>query len=529
MSELEVKQLLDRGERYRALRDSLFTGQYKNDLGDLPLDVSRLYKMSGALSESQIEVVELDATDLAQAIAKKTYTSTQVIEAYLLSAALAHSATNCLAWFFPEEALERARWLDEQLEKTGELVGPLHGVPISVKDFIMVKGISQTSGHIASSGFIPEEDAHIVSILRDAGAVFYAKTTMPQSIMHLETDSFLGVTSNPFNCNLTAGGSSGGEGALVGARGSPLGITTDIGGSTRGPAANNGLWGFKPTAMRLPKGMKGIMPGADGVAGAIGPIAHSLRDLDLFCRVLLDAQPWNQDINIPPMPWSPLTLARPIKIGVMWEDSVVRPVAPVRQAMREVVYQLRAKGMEVVDYPAYPAAEAWTMIKRLYYLDGAKKLREMLDGEPMLPLTTWITSNAQSQDIGSMWRLVNERDVFRNAYTKFFRSENFDAVLSPAAPGPAGPHGSSKYWSYTSFWNLLDWPALVFPTGHKVAPTDHDDAEYQGRNPEETEYYSSYSRDKAIGAPIGLQLSVPRFEDEKLFAVAKQVNAALAR
>jgi len=110
-------------------------------------------------------------------------------------------------------------------------VGPLHGLPISVKEHIGMKGLGLNTGYVAFWDKVAQEDAHILQILWDAGAVFHARTTQPQTMMHLETDSNLyGVTISPYNRDLSPGGSSGGEGALIGLRGSCLGIGTDIGG-----------------------------------------------------------------------------------------------------------------------------------------------------------------------------------------------------------------------------------------------------------------------------------------------------------
>ena len=131
----------------------------------------------------------------------------------------------------PERALSRARELDDYFFKHKKPLGPLHGLPISVKEHIGMKELSMNAGYVAWSNKVADEDAHILRILWRAGAVFHARTTLPQSMMHLETDSNLyGVTVNPYNRDLTAGGSSGGEGALMGMRGSCLGIGSDVGG-----------------------------------------------------------------------------------------------------------------------------------------------------------------------------------------------------------------------------------------------------------------------------------------------------------
>ena len=117
------------------------------------------------------------------------------------------------------------------MAENGKPFGPLHGLPISVKEHIGLEGLGLNAGYVAWYGRVGEVDARLLEILRQAGAVFHARTTQPQTLMHLETDNNLyGITTNPFNTDLSAGGSSGGEGALVGTRGSCLGIGTDIGG-----------------------------------------------------------------------------------------------------------------------------------------------------------------------------------------------------------------------------------------------------------------------------------------------------------
>jgi amidase len=130
--------------------------------------------------------------------------------------------------------LARARYLDDYLAQNKKPVGPLHGLPISVKEHIGMEGLGLNAGYVAWWDKVATEDAHVLQILWHAGAVFHARTTQPQTLMHLETDSNLyGVTVNPYNRDVSAGGSSGGEGALIGLRGSCLGIGTDIGGKPK--------------------------------------------------------------------------------------------------------------------------------------------------------------------------------------------------------------------------------------------------------------------------------------------------------
>ncbi|CAF4330831.1 unnamed protein product, partial [Rotaria sordida] len=194
----------------------------------------------GLLSDDEITITEqYSATQLVTKLAQGQLTAQQVIKAYLKRAGIAHQLTNCATEFLEKEALDRAKYLDEEFKKRGGPIGPLHGLPISLKDMVTMKGRRLSSGWIKWIDRIGEDDTLIVKILYEAGAIFYVRTTEPQSLMHLECSGPIhGTTLNPFNRNLTSGGSSGGEGALLGLKASPMGIGTDIGGSIRSPAAN---------------------------------------------------------------------------------------------------------------------------------------------------------------------------------------------------------------------------------------------------------------------------------------------------
>ncbi|KAL8724141.1 MAG: hypothetical protein Q9166_008114 [cf. Caloplaca sp. 2 TL-2023] len=186
----------------------------------------------------------------------------------------------------------------------------------------------------------------MLQILSRAGAIFHARTTQPQTLMHFETHSHLyGVTVNPYNTRLSAGGSSGGEGALVGARGSWLRIGTDTGGSIRGLAANNGIYGLKPTSFRIPTdGWSSTSPAADPIAAVIGPLGTSLEGLKLFLKTLLSAQPWLQEPALLPIPRNPYRIVpqKPLKIGIMSNDGVVQPHPPITCALKTIASRLAA-------------------------------------------------------------------------------------------------------------------------------------------------------------------------------------------
>ncbi|ORX39578.1 amidase signature domain-containing protein [Kockovaella imperatae] len=497
--------------------------QIPSHLLPLPPDCSRITTSCGLFSTFELEILALDATELRDRLASRQYKALEVASVYCKAAAVAHQATNCLMAFFPDVAMERARWLDEELARTGETVGPLHGLPVSLKDIVSVTGQQNTMG-ILSTVKTMDFDAAITSALRDCGAVFFAKTTCPQTVMHLETHSFLGPTLNPFKTSHTAGGSSGGESALLALRASSIGVGTDIGGSIRGPAALCGIYGFKPTLGRLPlSGVISPMSGQSSIIGTNGPIARSARDLDLFMSAALGTEPWNIDHSCIKMPWKldDVTFIggpQP-KVGVMRHDGVVMPQPPMRRALQVVVDKLQAAHVTIVEVAPFDCKESWEIARRAYFTDGGKRVREAIkaSGEPILPLTQWILDQGAGElSATDVIDLNNRRTAHQAAYHKWFASLQIDVLLCPPAPGPAPKLGTSKYWGYTSMFNVLDVPAGVFPAGLYVDASDVREGRTEFWGASDRQAWEAYSPEAFAGLPLGLQVVGRKWEDEKV-------------
>lgn len=181
-------------------------------------------------------------------------------------------------------------------------------------------------------------------MLIDLGAVLYCKTNLPQTIMTGDSDNnIFGRTLNPRNKSLTAGGSTGGEAALIALRGSILGVGTDIGGSIRVPAVCNGIYGFRPSVGLIPHGgVRDVTPpGTDGIHSTAGPMATSFRDCSLFLKTILQADTWKYDSTSISVPWTDLQPVRKLRIGVAQDDGVFTPTPPVRRALNQAVDLLR--------------------------------------------------------------------------------------------------------------------------------------------------------------------------------------------
>ncbi|KAL6716404.1 hypothetical protein ACLMJK_005971 [Lecanora helva] len=510
---------------------------------DLPLNRTDIPKY--LLTTDEVVITQTKPEDLVSSLASGKLTSTAVTTAFLRRAGLAQSLTNCVTELLPEQALARAKFLDEYHSKHGKPIGALHGLPISVKEHIGMEGLGLNAGFISWWDHRGEDDAHILKILWAAGCVFYARTTEPQTLMHLETSNNLyGVTVNPYNSGLTPGGSSGGEGALIAMRGSCLGLGTDIGGSIRSPAANCGLYGLRPSSYRIPvEGWAATMMGQEQVVAVCGPLSTSLAGVRLCMKTVIDAKPWLNEPSLVPIPWrdqeSRLTKAsgeKTLKVGVMRHDGVVRPHPPIVSALNDIAEKLSAvEGVEVVDWQPYKHDEAWEIVSTLYFCDGAQEEIKVIEssGEPWRPLSEFIIKenpNVKKLSIEELWHWTSRREAYRSTYAKKWNETAtgrnahgelegmMDVILCPVGPGAAPPLDHAKYWSYTSQWNILDYPALVFPVT-KVdvtgSVTPHT-GEFLGDKDKENHQLWSSGPEKYQGAPVSLQLVGRRYEDEKV-------------
>ena len=488
------------------------------------------------LAQHVVSITHLLPEELITSLAIGQLSAVEVTSAFLQRAAISQGLTNCITELLSKQALQRAKELDVYLQEHNRPIGPLHGLPISVKEHVGFQGLRCTTGYISHWDVISKEDAHIVQVLHDAGAVFHCRTTVPQTMMHLETDSNLyGVTTNPHNKNLTSGGSSGGEGALVALRGSCLGIGSDVGGSIRSPAANCGIYGLKPTAFRLPTdGWGYMMAGADTVESVLGPLSTSLEGLKVFMKAIIDAEPWMTEPALVPMPWRTYNVPedRPLRIGVLWHDGIVRPHPPITRALKLVTEQLKKAGFKVVEFSPYLHDEAWAILSSLYYTDGGESDIEDIakSGEPWRPLSEWIIREnpcVKKLSVGELAYWNEEREAYRKEYALHWNKHGIDALLCPVGPGVAPKHNTAKYWSYTSQWNLLDYPGVAFPVCKvdkdvdrwlKVAEvlSGHDEDNRKLWDPEEFH-----------DAPVGLQLTGRRFEDEKILGILEHIKAVI--
>lgn len=277
---------------------------------------------------------------------------------------------------FFEEAIESARLLDaERKANPTKPLQPLHGLPISLKDSFNITGKDSVIGLTCFVNAPAERDSALVALLRSLGAVLYCKTNVPQTMMTADSDNnIFGRTLNPNNVSLTAGGSSGGEGALIALRGSVLGVGTDIAGSIRIPSSCCGIYGFKPSCDRVPyAGQQSPAPrGMVGISPCAGPMATSLRSCRFFLETVLRADPARFDDSVLKMSWGETrTHDRPLRIGIIADDGLHTPTPPLRRTLKESAEKLQAAGHEMVPVELPDVLQNMHLVWDFFSVDGS--------------------------------------------------------------------------------------------------------------------------------------------------------------
>jgi fatty acid amide hydrolase len=334
------------------------------------------------------ELIWMGAAELARAIAAERATATEVVEAHIARIERVNPRLNALVVPLFEEARCAARDADER-QRRGEPLGPLHGVPVTIKESFHVAGTASTIGLTHRRGDVFDRDGVLIRQLRRAGAIVLGKTNVPQlMIWHESVNPVYGRTSNPWNLARTSGGSTGGEGALIAAGGSPLGLGSDLGGSIRLPCHFCGVHGLKPTSRRLAKsGQEKNLLGLEAIQGQAGPMARRVEDLELALRVMCDAPPGSLDPEATPGLPPPSAAVDVSQLRVaMWTDDGYFPAAPaVRRAVEEAAEILRARGAAVERFRPPDVDEAIDLYFALVSADRGASLRRLLRGSEVDP------------------------------------------------------------------------------------------------------------------------------------------------
>ncbi|KAF8900249.1 general amidase [Gymnopilus junonius] len=517
------------------------------------LNVIEFPETCGLLSDREIEITNTGGT----------WSAVDVTTAFSKRAVIAHQLVE-IPLRFVIESLQRAAELDEHLRRTGKVVGPLHGLPISLKDQINIKGLESTIGYISYIGRYAASNSVLADILESCGAVLYVKTNVPQTLMWVETyNHIFGRTLNPYNHSLTSGGSSGGEGALIALKGSPLGVGSDIAGSIRVPAAFNGLYALCPSYGRIPyAGCVNALEGQDSVLSSLGPLCNSLGGIRNFMKSVLSEKPWLKDPLAMKKPWNEeeYRLAdhgdgKYLCFAFMWHDEFILPHPPVMRALEQTKQALLSAGHQVIDWKPHKHAEIGETLWAICGAGAAQdfSMATILSGEPVISAMDPALDdlNLLAIDIPEdrplppalsafeLWQEQHKMRELRQEYLDYWNASialtgtgrPVDAIISPCAPFVAPPHGKNNIPpSYTMIWNALNYTTLVCPTGLFVDPAlDVKKPPHEFFSDLDEAAYDFYEPAKFAGAPISIQVIGRTSEEEAVTAMGEIVDLALHR
>jgi len=447
------------------------------------------------------------AVEMARQIREKKISATELAEAHLAKIERLNPKLNAFVQVDAERVRREARQADAAL-MSGQGLGPLHGVPISIKSSIDVAGMKIESGTRLRAGNAATEDAPLAARLRKAGAIVLGVTNTPELLMAWETDNLLyGRTNSPWDLERTPGGSSGGEAAAIASGMSAGGVGSDGGGSIRVPAHFSGICGLKPTPGRIPA--TGHFPesgGPFGLIGVVGPMARTVADLKILFEVMQGPDDGDTCAAPVPLRWPSVDEVKRLKIGY-FEDDGRTPVTPeIRAAVRTAAEALAGAGFQVEPFRPDGLEEARILWKKFFVKMGGMLIGPMFTGRehdqnPILKqFLEWSAAEPSLSGTGVLDAWIR-RDAVRAAFLAQMRQ--YPILLCPPAAIPAFRHGERSWkiegkmvhyldaWSYTEWFNLLGNPAAVIPVSHSNE-----------------------------GLPIGVQIIGRPWEEERVLSIA---------
>ena len=447
------------------------------------------------------EIHYLSVKELAAAIRARKLSSVEVVKAYLARIEAINPKINAIVTLCADRALAEAIAADEALAKGGKL-GPLHGVPFTIKDSLETAGVRSTSGTLGRSFHVPQKDATVVARLRAAGGILLGKSNTPEFTMgggsKGTANLLFGQTYNPYNLAHSPAGSSGGAGAIVAAGGASFDIGSDLGGSVRLPCHANGVAGIKPTSGRTPR--TGHVPGYGGLFDSwqqLGPLARRVDDVALLLSLICGEDMEDAFCYDVPLGSPASVKIESLRVAYYVDNGVYPPSSETRAVVKDAAGLLRDVGAEVREdiHPNYKAD--YEVSNKAREAEGGAWQERLLKRHG-----TAVADPGLRQRITKKYattpdfvELMEEVDHARSRMLQWVKG--YDVVLCPVSAVPAArlDQPAPRDANYTRIYNVTGWPASVVRAG-----TSPD------------------------GLPIGLQIVGQPWKDEVTLAVAKFVE-----
>ncbi|HET6976149.1 MAG TPA: amidase [Pyrinomonadaceae bacterium] len=449
------------------------------------------------------ELVEQSLRELAKLIRQREVSPVEVAEAHLERIERLNPGLNAIVTVAPD-VVERAKIAEAALLR-GDEIGPLHGVPVTIKDTIDTAGLRTTSGSKLRADFVPVTDAPSVARLKAAGAIVLGKTNAAEMAMDYNADNLVfGRTNHPLDATLTPGGSSGGEAVAIATCMSPGGIGSDLAGSVRIPAHFCGICGLKPTTGRIPGELQ-FPPsiGPYSLGAVIGPLARTVGDL----RLLLGA------LSKDPFERRSFDL-RGLNVAWYTDDGVAPVTDETAKAVAAAAAALREAGLIVEERRPPHVERGNEMWLKVFSRASVVQLRSIYKGRETEggSFVRWRLGTADDTPMPTLDEYIAawmERDRLREELLQWM--ETTPIIVAPVGATPAYPHdtlkvtvrgstfGAFRAFSYAQTFSVFDLPVVTIPAGKSNE-----------------------------GLPIGVQIAGTPFAEEMILAAAEIVEKALS-
>jgi fatty acid amide hydrolase len=485
----------------------------------------------------------LSAAHLGRLLRVGEVSAVEVVKAHLERIDALDGRVRALTHVFRQSALRDAERADAE-RRQGSTRGPLHGVPVTFKESIDFAGQPTTLGLPSRLDTRAHEDAVVVQMLREAGAIPLGRTNVSQLLFSYESrNPLFGRTANPFSLKHSAGGSSGGDAAALASGMSPLSVGSDLHGCLRVPAHFSGVCGLKPTLDRWPcRGSTDALPGQETLRAMVGPMARTVEDLCLLLGAINPRQVGSRDARVPPVhPEDPFRLpVEGLRVGFFTDNGLVAPGRALVRAVERACKALEARGCHLVPFtpPGYEQA----LLDGLTGLtaDGGVVLRAALEGgevdevlgsdlerlsqEPGEERVRRHLQAMRPRPVDELWAVTWRLRQYRQTLLAELDRAGVDLVLCPPFATAALPHGASRDFalagSYAMFWNVVQFPAGVVPVT-RVGPAETERSaggDFFQRRAAEVDAASE-------GLPVGVQVAGRPWTDALVLAVMAVIEA----
>jgi amidase len=422
------------------------------------------------------DLVWKTAGQIAQMIRDRQTTSVEVVKACYARIDEVNPKINAVVATCRERALVEAQLADEALA-AGRILGPLHGVPFTVKDSFDTEGVVSTGGTLGRKGYVPGKDATVVARVRKAGAILLGKTNTPEFTLGggaRETYNLLfGQTYNPYNTAYLCSGSSGGAGSIVAAAGSYFDLGSDYGGSIRGPAFANGIAGIKPTYGRSPR--TGHIVGYGGPFDNFqetGPLARSVDDLYLILSIISGPDDWDAAMAPVPLGDPKQVDLRKLRVAYYTDNGTVQASKEVQALIKRCVGYFSALGCKVTQDRPPRFKELTDTRTQFSGADGNDHMRRLLKKHGTTLASPGLHTDGVPLPSADFTRLCEEMDAIKSEQLSWL--ESYDLILCPVtvrAPQKVPQEfllpvsTGAGYGGMTSEYNTTGWPAGVVRAG----------------------------------------------------------------